>query len=135
MCVALIVEHAGFGAASAAPIARKLLDFHLLGKYPDDAEIQRISGRAPKPVTFRYAGGRNGVPEVPGAQVPPPAPSQPASGAAPAPAGSTPALQPWPQPLAAQSGATMRAPCAGTPLFTRFRRAPERADPDEGVAL
>ena len=143
VCVALIVEHAGFGAASAAPIARKLLDFHLLGKYPDDAEITRISGRAPKPVAFRYASGRNGVPDVPGARepAPAPAPATKASGAAPAAPASAasapaPRIEPWPQPLATgTSGAPMRTACAGTPLFTRFRRAPDRVDPDEGVPL
>nr|WP_212761009.1 penicillin-binding protein 2 [Telluria aromaticivorans] len=32
--IALVVENAGFGAASAAPIARKALDYYLLGKRP-----------------------------------------------------------------------------------------------------
>ncbi|MES3022523.1 MAG: penicillin-binding protein 2 [Pseudomonadota bacterium] len=34
IALALIVENAGFGAAIAAPIARKALDYHLLGKRP-----------------------------------------------------------------------------------------------------
>lgn len=34
IALALVVENAGFGAASAAPIARKVLDYYLLGKRP-----------------------------------------------------------------------------------------------------
>jgi len=34
IALALIVENAGFGAAAAAPIARKALDYYLLGKRP-----------------------------------------------------------------------------------------------------
>jgi penicillin-binding protein 2 len=36
IALALIVENGGFGAQSAAPIARAALDFYLLGKRPDD---------------------------------------------------------------------------------------------------
>jgi penicillin-binding protein 2 len=34
IALAVIVENAGFGARHAAPIARKVLDYHLLGKLP-----------------------------------------------------------------------------------------------------
>jgi penicillin-binding protein 2 len=34
IALALVVENAGFGAATAAPIARKALDYYLLGKRP-----------------------------------------------------------------------------------------------------
>ena len=34
IALALVVENAGFGAAAAAPIARKALDYYLLGKRP-----------------------------------------------------------------------------------------------------
>jgi penicillin-binding protein 2 len=30
----VVVENAGFGARAAAPIARKVIDYHLLGKVP-----------------------------------------------------------------------------------------------------
>ncbi len=133
-CVALIVEHAGFGAEAAAPIARRLLDYHLLGQYPDDATITRISGRAPAPVSFRYASGRNGVPNVPGAQVPPAPASAPAGAPASspggAPAASAPTVTPWPQPVAA-----LRPQCSGAPMFTRFGGRPDNARPGDGVAL
>ena len=86
VCVALIVEHAGWGAEAAAPIARKLTDYHLLGLYPSDAEIEQISGAKPKPVQFQLASGKNGVPAVPGAQ--PLAPGVTASGPAAATSGA-----------------------------------------------
>jgi penicillin-binding protein 2 len=34
IAVAVVVENAGFGARAAAPIARQVLDFYLLGKRP-----------------------------------------------------------------------------------------------------
>jgi penicillin-binding protein 2 len=36
IAIAVIVENGGFGAAVAAPIVRKALDYYLLGKHPDD---------------------------------------------------------------------------------------------------
>ncbi|MCC7060014.1 MAG: penicillin-binding protein 2 [Burkholderiaceae bacterium] len=36
IAVALVVENGGFGAQAAAPIARKLFDFYLLGRLPRD---------------------------------------------------------------------------------------------------
>jgi penicillin-binding protein 2 len=35
IALAVIVENGGFGAAAAAPIARAVLDYYLLGKLPD----------------------------------------------------------------------------------------------------
>jgi penicillin-binding protein 2 len=46
IALAVIVENGGFGAQAAAPIARSLLDFHLLGRLP--AEQARI--RMPVPL-------------------------------------------------------------------------------------
>ena len=43
IAVALIVENAGFGAKSAAPIARQVLDYYLLGK-----EAPTAAGEAPR---------------------------------------------------------------------------------------
>lgn len=37
--VAVVVENAGFGAVSAAPIARRVFDYWLLGQYPSEADI------------------------------------------------------------------------------------------------
>jgi penicillin-binding protein 2 len=36
IALAVIVENGGFGAASAAPIARRALDYYLLGQLPVD---------------------------------------------------------------------------------------------------
>jgi penicillin-binding protein 2 len=36
IAIAIIVENAGFGAAAAAPIVRKALDYYLTGKRPED---------------------------------------------------------------------------------------------------
>lgn len=38
IALAVIVENAGFGSAAAAPIARKALDYYLLGKRPGDTD-------------------------------------------------------------------------------------------------
>jgi len=40
--VAMVVENAGWGAEIAAPIARKALDFYLLGKRPTDKETTKV---------------------------------------------------------------------------------------------
>lgn len=39
IALAVIVENAGFGAAAAAPIARRVIDFELLGRYPSVEDI------------------------------------------------------------------------------------------------
>jgi len=36
--VAVIVENGGFGAQAAAPIVRKVFDYHLLGLLPKDLD-------------------------------------------------------------------------------------------------
>jgi len=38
--VAVVVENAGFGAASAAPIARRVFDYWLMNQYPSQADIE-----------------------------------------------------------------------------------------------
>ncbi|WP_136413630.1 penicillin-binding protein 2 [Herbaspirillum sp. ST 5-3] len=38
IAIAIIVENGGFGAATAAPIVRKALDYYLLGKRPEDKD-------------------------------------------------------------------------------------------------
>jgi penicillin-binding protein 2 len=39
IAIAMVVENAGFGAAAAAPIARRVFDYVLLGKYPSEEDI------------------------------------------------------------------------------------------------
>ncbi|TJZ78972.1 penicillin-binding protein 2 [Chitiniphilus eburneus] len=43
IALAVIVENGGFGAAAAAPIARKTLDYYLLGKLPEAPAAQAAS--------------------------------------------------------------------------------------------
>jgi len=51
VAVALIVENAGFGAAHAAPIARRVLDYVLSGVYPSEADIAAVRlGQATAPI-------------------------------------------------------------------------------------
>src|SRR6186713_1638882 len=39
IALAIVVENAGFGAGAAAPIARRVFDYLLAGKYPSEADI------------------------------------------------------------------------------------------------
>jgi penicillin-binding protein 2 len=40
IALAIIVENGGFGARAAAPIARTMFDYYLLGKVPDGLSLQ-----------------------------------------------------------------------------------------------
>ncbi|MFM9981283.1 MAG: penicillin-binding transpeptidase domain-containing protein, partial [Burkholderiales bacterium] len=46
IAVAVIVENGGFGATAAAPIARAVLDYYLLGKVPRPAKKLPVPGPA-----------------------------------------------------------------------------------------
>ena len=51
VALAVIVENAGFGAMAAAPIARRVLDYLLLGVYPSEEDIVLVQqGKASAPV-------------------------------------------------------------------------------------
>ena len=51
--VAVIVENAGFGSASAAPIARRVFDYWLLGQYPSEQDMVAVStGQATAPIGY-----------------------------------------------------------------------------------
>ncbi len=51
IALAVIVENAGFGSTSAAPIARRVFDYVLQGLYPSEADIALIQkGQATAPV-------------------------------------------------------------------------------------
>jgi penicillin-binding protein 2 len=39
VALAIVVENAGFGSTSAAPIARRVMDYLLLGQYPSEQDI------------------------------------------------------------------------------------------------
>ena len=42
IAVAVIVENAGFGSAHAAPIARRVFDYWLMGQYPNAADMAAV---------------------------------------------------------------------------------------------
>ncbi|TXT36915.1 MAG: penicillin-binding protein 2 [Comamonadaceae bacterium] len=51
IALAVIVENAGFGSTSAAPIARRTFDYWLLGQYPNDQDLALVrAGQATAPV-------------------------------------------------------------------------------------
>ncbi|MEY4139378.1 MAG: hypothetical protein RLZZ371_1560 [Pseudomonadota bacterium] len=51
MVIAVIVENAGFGAVSAAPMARRAFDYWLLGQYPSEQDLALVrKGQAGAPV-------------------------------------------------------------------------------------
>ena len=51
IALALIVENAGFGAAHAAPIARRVFDYWLQGDYPSEEDIAAVQkGQAAAPI-------------------------------------------------------------------------------------
>ena len=51
IAVAVIVENAGFGAAHAAPMARRVFDYWLLGQYPSEADLAAVKvGQAGAPM-------------------------------------------------------------------------------------
>ncbi|MFT5642861.1 MAG: penicillin-binding protein 2 [Janthinobacterium sp.] len=72
IAIAIIVENGGFGAAAAAPIVRKALDFYLLGKRPgetqaasapkEDGAVRRL---LPQVQIVQGAGAKPGF-EIPG---------------------------------------------------------------------
>ena len=75
IALAAIVENAGFGSASAAPIARRVFDYWLLGLYPNDADMQAMrAGTAAAPLgqplvaadlTWAQGGGPQTAPIAP----------------------------------------------------------------------
>ena len=51
IAIAMVVENAGFGAQSAAPIVRRVFDYWLTGKYPSVEDIEAVAkGQATAPI-------------------------------------------------------------------------------------
>jgi penicillin-binding protein 2 len=51
IALAVVVENAGFGAAHAAPIARRVFDYWLLGQYPNNEDLAAVQkGQAAAPI-------------------------------------------------------------------------------------
>ena len=50
IAIAVIVENAGFGAANAAPIVRRVFDYWLLNQYPNEEDLAAVQiGKAGHP--------------------------------------------------------------------------------------
>ena len=51
IALAVVVENAGFGAEHAAPIARRVFDYWLLGQYPNEEDMAAVKlGKAGAPM-------------------------------------------------------------------------------------
>ncbi|WP_332827813.1 penicillin-binding protein 2 [Ramlibacter sp.] len=82
IAIAMVVENAGFGAAAAAPIARRVFDFALMNQYPSEEDMVAVrEGKAANPI---------GTPRLASEAAWPPAPS--GAGAAAAAVGTTPPM-------------------------------------------
>lgn len=119
VALAVVVENSGFGAEAAAPIARRVLDFVLTGRYPNAEDIALVQkGQAGPPVgTPRLATEVPLMPFTPGAVTT-------AAGEATA-APAAPASQPAPA-ASAPGGATAAPPA-------KVAQAPAPATPNEAA--
>ena len=72
IALAVIVENAGFGAAHAAPIARRVFDYWLMGQYPNEQDLAAVKiGQAAAPIGKpRVAAEMPWPPAAPAAPVP-----------------------------------------------------------------
>ena len=60
VALAVVVENAGFGAAAAAPIARRVFDYLLLGQYPSEEDMAATrEGKVGAPIGMPRRGGRH----------------------------------------------------------------------------
>jgi penicillin-binding protein 2 len=51
VALAMVVENSGFGAQNAAPIARRVFDFVIMGQYPSQEDIEAVQkGQATRPI-------------------------------------------------------------------------------------
>ena len=82
MAIAVIVENAGFGSVSAAPMARRAFDYWLLGQYPNEQDLDLVrKGQAAAPVGQPRLASE--VPWPRGAEAAVPAPAAASAPAAP----------------------------------------------------
>jgi penicillin-binding protein 2 len=72
VALAVVVENAGFGAQAAAPIARKVFDYLLLGKVPSDEEIAAMNGGTRPAKIAALAAPKPAEPAAPAASQPAP---------------------------------------------------------------
>jgi penicillin-binding protein 2 len=105
VAVAVIVENAGFGAAAAAPIARRVFDYLLMNQYPSEEDLALVrQGKASHPV---------GTPRVASEVAwPPPSEAAAMAAASAAPGGTTVAATAAPQGTAAAAAVPQPIPAA-----------------------
>jgi penicillin-binding protein 2 len=71
IAIAMVVENAGFGSTGAAPIARKALDYYLLGKRPGDkAKPAPVPAKEDLAIPEESFGPNAGLPKPPGGETP-----------------------------------------------------------------
>jgi penicillin-binding protein 2 len=90
IAIALVVENAGKGGAEAAPIARKALDYYLLGKRPmekDTTKVEKEDAETVLPVEGQTLEEQAATVELERRAPSQPAPASPSTPLAPAPAG------------------------------------------------
>ncbi len=87
VALALIVENAGFGSMSAAPIARRVFDYLLLGQYPSEEDIAKTQlGQTFAPIGTPRRAADVPLPGAPGQAASAPAAAPSAASAASPPA-------------------------------------------------
>jgi penicillin-binding protein 2 len=110
IALALVVENAGFGAAAAAPIARRVFDYWLLDQYPSEEDLEAVrQGKAAAPIGKPRKASEMGWP--------------PGNAAAAAAMASSPASSPFATPQAPAVTATVATlpASAAVPVSTRPR--------------
>ncbi len=66
IALAMVVENAGFGGANAAPIARRVFDYWLMGQYPSEEDLAAVQkGQALAPIGKPRAAAEVGAPQKP----------------------------------------------------------------------
>jgi penicillin-binding protein 2 len=125
IAVAMIVENAGFGAAAAAPIARRVFDYYLLNQYPSEEDMALVrEGKAGPPV---------GTPRLASEVAwPPPSPAAAAAAAASAPLPA--ASAPEAAALAAASTAPTASTAPAAPLIHAAFAPPPAAPAPQAAA-
>lgn len=82
IALAIVVENAGFGAAHAAPIARRVFDYWLMNQYPSEEDLAAVrKGLAANPIGKPRVASEVAWPPPTGAAAVPGAPAIPASAA------------------------------------------------------
>jgi penicillin-binding protein 2 len=112
IALALIVENGGFGAQAAAPIARKVFDYYLLGKLPKDQDLP-----------FPDRQDEEELRDVPESMEPELAPGETASGT-PLTAAAAVAAAPAPVAAAPRASIPARQPAAAPATAPAAARAP-----------